>query len=216
MKKNFINKKWLPIMSLALIGIILMLVYELGYYVGARVSDEKIIVWFYFTFISNVMGLILALFKTLNIFKSESKHFQRFEIMTTTNLTVTFLVFWAVLAPHNKTWNVPLATIQNIFVHLLTPVALITMFVLNATKGKQRTELSSLKTSLINLIMPLVWIIVAIIIYFSLGADEHSAIYSFLDFKGHKVMAAIAIPGIALVYFGITFGLTYLQSRKIK
>lgn len=216
MKKNFINKKWIHVMTLALTGIILMLTYELGFYAGSRVSDENIIVWFYFTFISNVMGLVISTLKTFDIYRKDSKHFQRFEVMATVNLTITMLVFWAVLAPANKTWNVPLATIQNIFVHLLTPLALIVMFILDATKQKPKTELSSLNTSLVNLIMPLVWIIIAIIIYFSLGADEHSAIYSFLDFKGHKVMAAVAIPGIALVYFGITFGFTYLQSRKLK
>ena len=213
--KNLIkDKKSLGALIISFIGVLLMLIYELGFYKGTRDSnDEKIITWFYFTFISNVIGVVFFWLKSFAI-KERTKHFQRFEILAVVNLTVTMLIFWSVLAPANKTWSYPFATIQNLFIHLITPVLIIAIFLVDIFKNKETNSLNSLKSSLINLLMPLVWITIAIIIYFSLGADKDSAIYSFLDFKNHALMAGIAIPGIAILYFGLTFGLMILKNKK--
>lgn len=146
---------------------------------------EKIILPFYFTFISNVMAVILSLDKLANLFKS--KNFKRkFEVLTAVNLTATLIVYWSTLyTKHNVTTNIAWAS--NIFVHTLTPIFTVAAIYIHVWKNKEVQFSKNIwKSSLKNLLFLLAWTTIALIIYFSLDMNKSSAIYFFLDVVHNK------------------------------
>lgn len=218
----------------ASIGILLMLIYSLGFYeqntsatkistinpgewISRTQSQERIYVWFYFTFISNMFAVVLGATSLFKNHSFDSKHWQRAKVMMVVNLVITFLVYWIMLAK-GANWHNGLAVVQNMFVHLLTPILAVVAFLWETEKtDRSKRNISALETVAWNFIFPVVWLIVVLIVYYATGAKESSAIYATItDFKNHPKVTVMTIIGVAIAYPLLTMGAAYTFSRKFK
>ncbi len=210
---------WVILFFSALIGILLMIIYtfvtkteKLGHK-----NNEGIIMWFYFTFLSNVIGLIVSSIRVFeNIKGIEHKKYNILRLMATTSLIVTFLVYWSYLFPGSlKTHGMEAFNFtKTLFVHALTPIMMVVVFFYSNFKLREAIKKSPWKESLFTSIYPLVWMIVAIIIYFALGGDKDSAIYSFLNFnKNPAWMFPAFFFGIGSLYFLTSLLLQVLENK---
>jgi len=177
-------------------------------------NKERIILWFYFTFQSNVLGLIISVIRFIeNIRGIEHKKYHILRLMATTSLVVTFIVYWAYLFPQNP-YSEPFNLIKTLFVHGFTPIMALTTFLYSNIKLKESIKSNPWKVSLFSSIYPAIWMLVAVIIYFSLGANSDSAIYSFLNFSHN---AAWVFPvfffGIGSLYFFTSVLLQVIENK---
>lgn len=225
--KNII---WYSLLTIGLTGIIMMIVGTFVYPSDLRYINSKgeiigqmwysnLILWFYFTFISNVMGFLMALFWIFKLIKNE--RIQKFwQNLATVNLTITLIVYWAALFPLGQPTNV-FNWFSNMFVHLVVPILAILAFIVENVLSKNNIQFHLWKTAGWSMLFPLGWLAIAVIIYVSLNCDTGAAIYPFLDFAHNPVwMSCLFLIGIGLAYFWITVLYIYLanpnKNKKIK
>lgn len=217
---NFNQKRnWIRLMVIAFVGLVLMISQTyIGDPLNARASEpwkEHLILWFYFTFMSNVSGLVVAILASFDIVKSDSVHLQRFKVMATTNLTVTMIVYWTLLFGPSIDKQDAFSLITNLSVHLVTPMALLFAFIYEARKGNVVNKINIKKTAMINISFPLLWMVMATVLYYSLGAHANDAIYSFLRFQQNAwYMSTLIVTGIAVAYVGFTSLFTWIYIKK--
>lgn len=177
---------------------------------------EKVILPFYFTFISNVMAVLLPIVKLSPL--SKNKHLSRnMEVLTSVNLLATMIVYWSTLyTEHNVKTNIAWAS--NAFVHTATPVLLITVVLVLAWVDREPHVYKNIFTSSAKRLWFLfAWIMLALIVYFSLGMTKDGAIYFFLDVAHIKwwetVLFAVFSP---IVYYIFVLGFTWLINKLSK
>lgn len=177
---------------------------------------EKVILPFYFTFISNVMGVLLPLVKVSPL-KKYRKFVRNFEILTSVNLLATMIVYWSTLyTEHNVKTNIAWAS--NGFVHTATPILIIAVTMLFVWLNKVKIEYKNVYVSTLTLLWFLfTWIVVALIVYFALGMNKDGAIYFFLD-VAHNSWWKSLLFGIfsPVVYYLLVLGFTILLNRLSK
>ena len=212
---------WVMLFFSALIGVLLMIIYTFVAKTEklSHKNNEAIIVWFYFTFLSNVIGLIVSSIRVFeNIKGIEHKKYNILRLMATTSLIVTFLVYWGYLFPgHLKDNDFKIEAFnftKTLFVHALTPIMMVVVFFYSNFRLKEAIKKSPWKESLFTSIYPFVWMIVAIIIYFALGGGKNSAIYSFLNFNEKPAwMFPAFFFGIGSLYFFTSLLLQVLENK---
>ena len=216
--KKWIKNSWGTLLVISIIGVILMATYNLGLYSSQRLETDRaawkqsIIFFFYFTLWSNLSALIVSFIRTMKL-KANQKWLKQAEILMGVNLTVTMLVYWAIIFP-TRTSHSDFEMVSTVSVHVITPIfALWAMFVQNI-KNTEVPKLHVGKVTLMNLVFPVVWLIIAIIIYYSLGSNEHAAIYKFLNFSEHKWYMSVAyVVGVGVTYAGLTALYTWITNK---
>lgn len=231
-KINKIKKQiWMALFAISTLGVILMAIYHLGVYtqdtskidkasgeiLTRTPSLERLYFWFYFTFISNMFAVVLSTAHFCKKVNWESKHWQRAKVMMAVNLLITFLVYWIILAK-DANWHNGLSVVTNLFVHCFTPMLAIATFLVETEKDRTtKRNITALNTAIWNLLFPVVWLIMILIIYYATGAHGHSAIYAIItDFNHHPLTSALMIIGVGIAYPIITLGGGYLYARKFK
>lgn len=240
-KSNPRKALWTALFAIALTGLVLMFLdcylrsdIDITGRPGARRVEgwhERLIFPFYFTFISNVFGLIVSFLRTFKLDKNV-KLLRRLEIFAAVNLVITLIVYWATLFPKTAP-DTALSWASNMFIHLITPVITVIAFVFQTKGNKHTHQYKALcKESAWHLIFPLAWLAVATILYFALGAavnydttkipDHNStkvgsgAIYFFLDYCVNAWwITLIYIVAIGGAYYGFTLLAMWLSNPKI-
>lgn len=175
---------------------------------------EKLILPFYFTFLSNALAVFASSLRIFNYIKSD--YFKtRVDIMMAANLFITCLVYWALLFPFRKPENV-IGWISNMIIHLTTPVLSIVVFVIYHRKLKENNDnLNHWKTGNWDMAFLLGWLIIAFIIYFAMGMNKSSAIYAFMNVANQKwYMSLIYLISIPSLYYFMHVLATYLTKKK--
>lgn len=174
-----------------------------GEIIGKKWYDELILP-FYFTHISNVMGFLMAFNWVFLIIKNNHIR-KRFEILTVTNLMLTLLVYWTILLPFGPP-QTALGWIDNLLVHLFVPLLGLFAFLNENFFIKNKIKFKTWKDSGYHMIFPIVWLIIAMIIYISLNFDSGAAIYPFLDVVNNPVwLSIIYFLAIGICYYFITW-----------
>lgn len=233
---------WSILYAIALLGIILMFLdtylrtdLEITGRPGARRVEgwhERLIFPFYFTFISNMFGLVVSFMRTFKLDKNE-RLMRRLEIFMAVNLTITFIVYWATLFPKTKP-DTGLAWAAMMFVHLITPIAAVFAFAVQTVKNKKTPVYSNIYfESAKNMVFPFVYLGVATVLYLALGAAVDfdttkipgkeitkvgsGAVYFFLDYCVNAwYTTLIYIVAIAVAYYGFTLLAMWVSNPKVK
>lgn len=233
-KNNQRKILWSILFAIALTGIILMFLdcylrsdADITEREGARRVlgwHERFIFPFYFTFISNMFGLVVSFMRTFRL-DANKKLMRRLEVFMAVNLTITLIVYWATLFPKTRP-DTDLSWASNLFIHLLTPVLAVAVFVYQTRKNKETYAYKNIYVqSAWNLIFPFAWLAVAIAIYYGLASTvdydvaktKSGAIYFFLDFyKNSWTTAVIYVFGIGIAYYGFTLLSLWISNPKIK
>lgn len=228
--KNFIesfkNKKyltWFILFCMSLFGVILSIVVTFTHWEryienGVKIVrphwKTEIMYWFHFTFQSNMLAVIISSLVIFGKIDIGNKHFQRAKTMMAVSLLVTCVIFWTLLV-HKLSTYTTLGIVSTVFVHALTPTLAIFTFFFDGHKTEIKTEDKAKPwvTMLLITIFPILWLICAIIIYYSLGADASSAIYNFLDFNRHLTEGIIVISGLSVVYPCIAYLFQWIYNK---
>lgn len=206
---------WFSLLIISLIGIITMFISTYIYGSADRTYwKEAFILFLYFTFISNIFAVVISSLVVFNKIPLGNKHIQRSKVMMVVNLTITSIIFWAVLSGKIASYG-PVAMTSTIIVHTITPTFAIFVFFYEGIKTKilDKDKISPKTTTIINVSMPFIWMVMATVVYLSLGMDKEAAIYSFLDFKGNWIMSLIIIPSIAITYPALTYLYAWLYNK---
>lgn len=209
----------------ALLGLFLMIANTYGHYEFISLDskrnyrpnwEEYLMLPFYFTFLSNVLGLIIS---GIHLTMKNPKQIvlEHFKVMMVVNLVITFIVYWAILSTHMN-WSDGFTVVSNLFIHLFTPIAAVVAFVAESVLKKPKL-ITVKKGVLWNFLMPAIYLIVALVLYAILGADgKEDAPYAFLDVANKPIMAVGYIIGIAVAYIGFTvlFVCIFKWNFKIK
>ncbi len=230
-KRSTLSKTiWIALAVIGWVGVILMWVNAYG---TPHAWQYRLHLPFFFTHISNVMGAFIATVMVLGIFSDKVRTYLK--IFAVVNLIVTLLVYWS-LVFKDEIPTTGLAWTTNITVHLLTPLLMIGAFLVSALKDKEIVDLNmNWKKTFLFLAFPLTWVVLATIMYYSMGAHEKitdpitnlvtqegDAFYGFLDFNGlgdagKWFMAPIYLFGISGLYYGLAFGAkTLITKQKTK
>ena len=179
-------------------------------------SQENLYLFLYFTVLSNFTGLATSILVIINIISPENKHLQRFKIMAFVNLIVTMIVFWTLIFP-SKTYDNAMKLTSTLFVHAFTPLIMITAWTIDVLYRKYKVNTSYTMTASLNVIFPVTWLIMAIILYFAYGAHAKDAFYPFLKLEQNAWWAGVIyILLIGFSYIGLTLGCVFLLRNANK
>ncbi|TCG10962.1 hypothetical protein [Mycoplasma todarodis] len=209
----------------------------------AKYSIEHVnwITIFYFTFQSNLLVVIYLYLRAFGIMKpKQNSHHKMFQLIVTLNITITMVTYWLILAPFSSVWTHggfpgALKIIVTIMVHLITPIFMLIAFHKDKLQINEEGVILGNKKLLYVLIYPIIWLVLAVSIYFATRTDAHYlrkiindhthefalvkgngsiihssgvAIYFFLDFGGVPIgvtIGACLAIGIAFIGFGYLF-----------
>ena len=165
---------------------------------------EKIVFPFYFTFQSNVLGLAFGIIAVFGLIKNKKWNYN-IRIFAAVNLTLTFIVYWTVLLPTAGAPDGIVSWFANMFIHCITPILTVICFVFYVRR--ETIKFVTWKKSLLHILYPLVWFIIAIILYYAGGAKKDAyAIYGFLEFEQNAVWFSIMMVfAIGISYYGLTY-----------
>ncbi len=235
---KLISKISWPILVLSgLTGIILMWIARFYYPISSITEFERIgtganrdlsLMWteqtmiiFYFTHVSSSVATILGVIMIFGFLGEDWQ--RRIKLISTANLILMLVLFWATLAiktfPHSHNTS-PFAVTSNMFVHVVTPVIGIIIFGIDSFLLRREDKKKiTWKSAWKFVLFPLVWQVLALIIYFSLGMNHASAVYSFVDILGFDLGWYWSIAFmllISLIYYGIVYLLMFLMNLKTK
>ncbi|MBN0919544.1 MAGa3780 family membrane protein [[Mycoplasma] gypis] len=181
---------------------------------------------FSFTWISNLVAVI-AYF--IFFFKKENKTAQKLAFVATTLITITFLVYWALIFPDSikRHSNVP-KLINSTLLHLVNPVIAIFLLFFN-----KKDIFIDKKTAWLTFLPIVAYYLFALSMYFiglkaMEGVEETSqnfinydlVIYSFLNFKhplfyyGDKTILVIILNLVmVLIAFLLAPGIAFLYKK---
>lgn len=229
---------WAILFVIALAGVIVMFIDTYGRSdadLASRVNSkgelirveawhEKLIFPFYFTFISNAMAIITSAIM-LFVKKTNTGWMRRLQVFMAINLLVTFLVYWATLFPNHHP-DGAISWVTNLSVHLITPLLAIVAFLVQTVGNKETIKYKNIfKSAAANLLFLVVWISIALIIYFSIGAsvsfDSHKvqsgAIYFFMNVIENKPLTTVIyIIAIPVAYYLFTLGAMWISNPRKK
>lgn len=224
-KERLKNKKyvaWLTLFIVSSIGIILMITSTFTNWEHYTSIDDKrlmrehwktsIIIWCYFTFQSNLIAVIASAIVIFKGVELSSTHMQRFKTMMAVNLLITCGIFWSLLVSELSEYN-PLGLTSTIMVHAITPMLAIFTYFFDGYKNKIEKKSTPLMSFLLIPIYPLTWLILGIIIYYSLGRNGSSAIYTFMFFDKNWVMSVAVISGITIAYPSFVFLFQWIYNK---
>lgn len=168
---------------------------------------------FYFTYLSNIfLGIMLIVLGV----KRQSMTVKRLFFLSVALITVTFIVYWALISYKQSTWEKPYyEAVKSILTHAIHPI--IGFIIL----GLIRKEVSiSSKTIKIAIIIVISYLIFAFIVYLStysrFVARRGVVIYSFLDFlyplfytAGNPLIVLLLNTIIVIIGFALPIGLIY-------
>ncbi len=123
---------------------------------------------FYFTIQSNFFVIIYFFLMTFKLIQpNKNKHAYMFELIALLNIIITGLVYWTILA-----WNTDLLSnwyilIENIGLHLVVPIIMVVAWSIRIFKVKNQEVFVSYKEIWKFFIFPILWLIMAIIVYYS-------------------------------------------------
>ena len=178
-------------------------------------SQEHLILWFYFTFQSNFIGMITSGIITFFKVDREKPWVQRLKICMVINLTITMIVFWTILFRDPSKYST-FTFVSTVLVHAVNPIMALIAFCWDVYKEDYAIKVNVKTTSLL-IIYPVVWLIIAVILYYAINDGEHGAIYGFLSFEERPAwLVVLMVFGIGLSYAGFNFAFTkFLMNRSI-
>lgn len=212
--KDMRYRLWFILLIVSAVGLALMIssTYIDGSGSGRSYSMETTVLWIYFTFLSNLSAFIVALLVITNKININNKHLQRAKTMMSVNLTVTAIIFWSVLS-----WKLGNDTafqiVATLAVHAVTPSLALFVYFYEAKNIVAIDRRDPIKTTLLNTLFPIAWLIMAIIFYYVNGANKDSAIYGFLNFKENVYVSIGVIGVIAVMYPGLTYVYTKIYNK---
>ena len=104
---------------------------------------EMIILWFYFTFLSNFLGVIVPALVLFRDIKKDNKKFQYLKTLMAVNLTLTMIVYWALLSK-NIAQNTPQGIFSTSIIHAATPLLSIFTYFFDGYKNSISNEKSTI------------------------------------------------------------------------
>lgn len=205
---------WFILLIVSTIGLTLMIssTYVDGSGSGRSYSMETTILWIYFTFLSNLSAFIVSILVLTNKIDINNRHLQRAKTMMAVNLTVTALIFWSVLSWKLGDYSV-FQIIATLAVHAITPSLALYVYFYEAKNTFALDRRDPIKTSILNTLFPLTWLVMAVTFYYANGADKDSAIYGFLDFNDNIWVSIGVIGAIAVMYPGLTYTYTKIYNK---
>lgn len=227
---DFVYTSWLFLFIISLTGFIFNLtisMMEPGYEDSGGIHElrggfqEQITYPFYFTNQSNFLVIatsFIVLF--IPIITKNNLHFKRVKIIMVVNITLTMFIYFGALFPaalkdlHDGNRS-PISFASTFFVHLITPVAAISVYLIDSFKVKCAYKTDYIKTIFLNAIYPIIWLIISIGYYYGFGGQPEDAIYSFLDFNSGLTVPLIYIFGIAIAYVGLTALCIFIQNKNV-
>lgn len=220
MKKLFktkLNILWAVLFAISFISIVLMIssTYSTDDFGKGLITwKEYLKFWFHFTFISNLIVVITSFIVIYNKVDFQSTWLQRLKILMIVNITLTGLVYWILLSNRVCTMN-SFQLITTIFAHALVPALSIFVFTYESltTTIEKQNKIKKTNITLLNLLFPLVWIIIAIIIYYSLGGNLSAALYNFLDYNAHWTKSLLISFGITIIYPLMTLTAVWIYTK---
>ncbi len=195
----------------------------------------------YFTFQSNVLVCIYLFLRGLNIIQPKTNtHHKMFQLIVTINITITMIIYWTVLAPFSSIWSHGglsgvLKRVNTLMVHLITPIFMLIGFHIDKLSKEEKGVIIGYKKVPFVLIYPLVWMILAVVVYFSTRELQNFnivqvgskfklvdevigsslpvvskytgiAVYFFLAFDNVSLFVFIGIPiAITFIFIGMGF-----------
>jgi hypothetical protein len=186
----------------------------------------------YYTFQSNILVFIFfaaVLYKTAADFKKNGKvgnssYFERISAAVMIAISVTMLVYWTMLAPQyfsmSTTDNAPpILAFSNLQLHLVTPLLMITDYVLFTKRGKLKKYDPFLFT-----LIPIAYLIQSTILGFAgvvyrsnpLTGEVTHFPYFFIDYYLSGWMVAVYVILITAFFVGVAYGILYLDKKYAK
>lgn len=219
-RNNAIRKIiWPLLLMISTMGIVLMWTQVFEFYprekaIGDRENWKQFLILpFYFTFLSNFCAFLASFFRCTGIVKNE-KILRRLEIFMAVNLTITMLVYWTMIFPKNEIHS-SFSFTSTFWIHVITPCMSLIVFFVHNHYYPERIAVKTIHNSLWHLLFPIVWLIIAVSLYYILGGSKNDAIYKFLDFNNQAWwMSIIVVTGIGIAYFGFTTLYTKLTNPK--
>lgn len=215
---NVRRKIWPLLFLISSIGIVLMWTQTFEFYPHEKLATDRanwkqfLILPFYFTFLSNFLAVLVSGYRSMGCGWNE-KFMRRAEIFMVVNLTITMGVYWSMIFP-SANISSTFTFASTFWIHVVTPVASIIVFFLHNHNYSYKVKMKPIKTAIQNMVFPVLWLAVAITIYYSLGGTENDAIYKFLNFNNQAWYLSIAfVAGIGIVYFGFTWFYTKLTNK---
>ncbi|MBU4690491.1 hypothetical protein KQ874_02160 [Mycoplasma sp. ES3157-GEN-MYC] len=182
---------------------------------------KNVYAFFYFTYLTNFfLGITLLMFPH---FKASHK-FKKSFFMSIVLITVTFVIYWALISWNPKTWTEPYGAIRSLITHAINPIL---GFVALYLVRKEVTVNNKTIGILIGIV--LAYFLFAFIVYFAnynvYQNNKGVVIYSFLDFvnplfyKGGNVLLIIILDILMFVLGAIipvVFSLFWIAVYRIK
>ena len=221
-------KKILWLIACAIVMWNIVFIYVVTFLDNVQVAGERplwkeyLLSFFFVTNISNIMGgvyVVMFLFTNVN---QESIFWRRFKIATASTLTLVFLLYWTVLAKDNlpEMNGDGLKITRSIFTHGIVPVSIVGLMLFDDLNPKTKIVKTQddNKTLLWNIIIPVVWILIQIILYYSMGGNlEENAMYDFLDFNNQSIALSLgAIFGTTLFFALLTWIYSFIHNLDYK
>ena len=144
--------------------------------------NKKYTYAFYFTIHSNVFALVYFLLIFMKKNRSlKFKKFFMFETITLFNLIVTVIVYWTILWPFDE-FNNYFSFVENILLHVIVPVMFFIVWTYRNFILKEKRVLVEYKEFYKFLIYPFLYLVVAIVLYYSTRVNlTYKKDYHFLN-----------------------------------
>jgi hypothetical protein len=178
-------------------------------------ETSKIGMFKFFTVDSNILMGITSLIFVIKEIKKEklTKNMYRLKLMSTTAVTLTFIVVFTYLGPISENGIISLLQNSNIFFHLIIPI----LSIINLTIFEKTNELKFKDTiyGMIPTIIYAIGYITNIIIHVENG--KVSPIYDWYWFVQNGITSALIVaPMILLMTYIISLILWKLNKRRTK
>ncbi len=177
---------------------------------------QYFILYFYFTFQSNLIGFITGILVLLNVFDKNNVHFQRIKGISFVNLFLTMILFWISIFPTSLIYDYSIFGIFNtIILHFISPMLIIIAYIVDLRKSKFLNKLSYREDLLIYLIFPIIWTNLTFFEYFVLGNSRpEAAIYSVLNFSYQTERQTLLTIFVCLgIYFTTSLFIIMLNKK---
>ncbi len=207
-KLNKVNIWWWLLTTFAFARIALYILDPFLFNFSIKEFDFKI--YLHFTFQANLMGLIIGIFL---ITKKDSINVQNFKILSIVSLLIACIVFWTIIFPERGTKYYTLFSfIETTVSHGLIPFLIIIAFLIDCKNRKNSFKLKMIKTTLLLMIFPILWLIMAVIIYYTIDYP----IYSFLDFNNKSIFKIIIyITTISVLFISFSIFFIWLNNKYV-
>jgi len=205
--------------AVAFVVCIIGILFNIGLFDGALDGVGLL----YYTLQSNILVIILfgvLIFKTAQGLKREGKegscsYYPRISAGVLLCIMLTFIVFWAILAPFAGELSGYLSSYMNLSVHLICPLLMLADYILFTERGKIKKY-----DPLIFSIVPILYFIQATILGFA-GANYKLPMeeeiknfpYFFMDYYKEGAWVALYIVALAAFYIGLGYLLWFIDGR---